>query len=67
MKDVFSVVTERIIAQLKKGIVPWRRTWSSVGPTSYLTNKEYQGINAIILQDVYKSPYWLTFRQAQKL
>ena len=67
MKDIFSVVTGRIIAQLEKGVVPWRRTWSSNGPTSYQTNKEYQGINALILQDTYESPYWLTFRQAQKL
>ena len=67
MKDIFSVVTGRIIAQLEKGVIPWRRTWSSNGPTSYQTNKEYQGINALILQDTYESPYWLTFRQAQKL
>ena len=67
MKDIFSVVTGRIIAQLEKGIIPWRRTWTSNGPTSYQTNKEYQGINALILQDTYESPYWLTFRQAQKM
>ena len=67
MKDVFQVVTDRIISQLQKGVIPWQRTWSSNGPTSYQTNKEYQGINALILQDTYKSPYWLTFRQCQKL
>ena len=67
MKDVFQVVTDRIISQLQKGVIPWQRTWSSNGPTSYQTNKEYQGINALILQDTYKSPYWLTFRQCQTL
>lgn len=67
MKDVFQVVTDRILNQLQKGVIPWRRTWSSNGPASYQTNKEYQGINALILQDTYKSPYWLTFRQCQKL
>ena len=60
MKDVFQVVTDRIMSQLQKGVIPWQRTWSSNGPTSYQTNKEYQGINALILQDTYKSPYWLT-------
>ena len=67
MKDVFQVVTDRILNQLQKGVIPWRRTWSSNGPTSYQTNKEYQGINALILQDTFKSPYWITFRQAQKM
>lgn len=67
MKDVFQVVTDRIISQLQKGVIPWRRTWCYYRPTSYQTNKEYQGINALILQDTYKSPYWLTFRQCQKL
>jgi antirestriction protein ArdC len=67
MKDVFKVVTDQILSQLNSGIVPWRRPWSSNGPTSYTTNKEYQGINTILLQSNYESPYWLTFRQAQKM
>ena len=45
----------------------WRRPWTSNGPTSYATNKEYQGINTLLLQSNYESPYWLTFRQAQKM
>jgi antirestriction protein ArdC len=67
MKDVFKVVTDQILKQLVEGIVPWRRPWTSNGPTSYATNKEYQGINTILLQSNYKSPYWITFRQAQKM
>ena len=27
MKDVFQVVTDRIISQLQKGVIPWQRTW----------------------------------------
>jgi antirestriction protein ArdC len=67
MKDVFKVVTDQILSQLNSGIVPWRRPWSTNGPTSYATNKEYQGINTILLQANYESPNWLTFRQAQKM
>ena len=67
MKDVFKVVTDQILAQLYKGIIPWRRPWSTDAPTSYATNKEYQGINTILLQSNYESPYWITFRQAQKM
>jgi len=67
MKDVFKVVTDQILAQLNEGIIPWRRPWTSNGPTSYATNKEYQGINTFLLQSQYESPYWITFRQAQKM
>ena len=67
MKDVFMVVTDQILKQLEEGIVPWRRPWTSNGPTSYTTNKEYQGINTLLLQSNYESPYWVTFRQAQKM
>ena len=67
MKDVFEVVTGQILKQLEGGIIPWRRPWTSNGPTSYATNKEYQGINTLLLQSNYESPYWLTFRQAQKM
>jgi len=67
MKDVFQVVTDQILKQLGAGIIPWRRPWSTNGPASYATNKEYQGINILLLQSDYESPYWLTFRQAQKM
>lgn len=67
MKDVFKVVTDQIVKQLQEGIIPWRRPWMTNGPTSYVTNKEYQGINTILLQSNYESPYWLTFRQAQRM
>ena len=67
MKDVFEVVTNQILAQLNEGIVPWRRPWSTNGPASYATNKEYRGVNILLLQSNYESPYWLTFRQAQKM
>ncbi|MEI6104210.1 MAG: zincin-like metallopeptidase domain-containing protein [Methanothrix sp.] len=67
MKDVFEVVTNQMIKQLEEGIIPWRRPWQACWPTSYATNKEYQGINTLLLQSNYESPYWVTFRQAQKM
>ena len=66
-KDVFSVVTGQIVNLLEKGIVPWRRPWSGCGPVSYQSNQQYQGLNVFLLQSAYKSPYWMTFRQAQRL
>ncbi len=66
---VYELVTEKIIEQLEKGDVPWRRPWGSIGkPQNYVTQKEYRGINTILLSCArVSSPYWLTFRQAKEL
>lgn len=71
MVDVYQIITDRICQLLERGVVPWRRPWSGSFPTNYDSGKEYQGINTLMLGAVaqaqgYKSPYWLTFRQAQK-
>jgi antirestriction protein ArdC len=71
MVDVYKIVTDRIIALLEQGIVPWRRPWTGNFPTNYDSGKEYQGINTLMLGgsalcNNYSSPYWLTYRQAQK-
>lgn len=71
--DVYTVVTDRIIAALEAGTVPWRKPWRSIGgvqPTSLSTGKPYRGINSWILSlesmtQGYVSPYWVTFKQAQ--
>lgn len=66
-------VTQRIIEQLENGTVPWQKPWTVDGllPTSGASKKPYRGINTLILSTVqfaegYQSPYWLTFKQAQK-
>jgi antirestriction protein ArdC len=71
MVDVNQIVTDRICELLEKGVVPWRRPWTGCFPTNYDSGKEYQGINTLMLGGAamvsnYKSPYWLTYRQAQK-
>jgi antirestriction protein ArdC len=71
MVDVYKIVTDRIIELLEQGIVPWRRPWTGNVPTNYDSGKEYQGINTLMLGgsalcNNYSSPYWLTYRQAQK-
>jgi antirestriction protein ArdC len=69
--DVYSLVNDRILAALEDGLVPWRRPWTGRLPTNYDSGKEYRGINVLTLgvaemMQGYSSPYWLTFRQAQK-
>ena len=73
--DVYQLVTDRIIALLDAGTIPWRKTWKggALGaPRSLVSNKPYRGINvwllALTAQDEgYTSPYWLTFKQAKTL
>lgn len=67
--SVYDVITERIVAKLEAGVVPWRRPWSGYGEPMNLTSKRaYRGINVFLLSaSGFQSPYWLTFRQAQEL
>ena len=68
--DVQQVVTDRIIAALEGGIIPWKKGWSAYGmPTNYATGKAYQGINAFLLgfSPVGEYPLYLTFKQALDL
>ncbi len=67
--DVYQIVTEKIIAQLEAGTVPWRRPWSGGNgmPRNFASKKEYRGINLFLLGcQQYHSPYWLTYRQAEE-
>lgn len=68
-KKVYEIVTDRIIENLKKGIVLWHKPWNSAGlPKNLLTKKEYRGINIFLLgTQNYCSPYWLTFKQCKTL
>lgn len=71
-KDSFEKITSRIIDELDKGVVPWRKTWKgghgpNSSPKNFVSKKPYRGINYIMLSMAgYSSPYWLTFNQAKK-
>ena len=67
--DVYQIITERIVAQLEAGTVPWRKPWSPGSqPQNLISRKAYRGVNVFLLGcQTYASPYWLTFRQAQEL
>jgi antirestriction protein ArdC len=69
--DVYSLVNDLILAALEQGVIPWKRPWTGRLPTNYDTGREYRGVNVLTLGIAemvhgYSSPYWLTFRQAQK-
>lgn len=68
--DVYQVITDRIIALLEAGTVPWREPWKAGrnGAQNLITRRPYRGINAFLLNSLrYKLPFWLTFKQAQSL
>lgn len=67
--NVYEIVTEKIVAQLETGVVPWRKPWVAAGaPRNLISRKEYRGINIFLLgASKYVSPYWLTFKQAKDL
>lgn len=67
---VHDIITERIIALLEQGSVPWRKPWSVTNqmPRNLVSKKPYRGVNVFLLTgSSYESPFWLTFRQAIQL
>lgn len=70
LSDLYEKITNRIIDQLTQGVVPWKSPYfSTTGfPKNFATQKEYQGINVLLLGcQRFTSPYFLTFLQAKEL
>lgn len=71
--NVYEQVTERIIAQLEAGLIPWRKEWKATGhsniPTNYATSKPYRGINVLLLMCAAfdGDSRFLTYKQAQAI
>ena len=63
---VYEVITDRILAALDEGTIPWRKPWKCGGaPRNLVTGKPYRGLNILLTaMQGYASPYWLTFKQA---
>lgn len=68
-KDVYSIITDNIIAQLEKGVIPWRKPWAhDVIPQNLISKRAYQGINLWLLGMLgYEQNYFLTYKQVQEL
>ena len=67
--DVYSIVTNRIIEHLEKGVVPWQKEWTSAGlPKNLITGKNYRGINVWLLNTLnYSQNSFLTYKQVRDL
>lgn len=67
-KSVYEIVTDRIVAKLEQGEIPWLKPWSARkrAPRNLVTGKTYRGMNVFLLAcQGYDSPYWLTFKQVE--
>ena len=70
-RDIFQEVTDRIIAQLESGVIPWVKPWkndsTSIGAHNAVSGKPYRGINQVLLWNPVGSEGdgWLTFKQAR--
>ena len=65
-QDIYQQVTDRIIAQLEQGVIPWHKPWIISGKgcaISHSTGKPYSLLNQMILG---KPGEYLTFAQCQK-
>ena len=72
--DLYQTVTDKIVAMLETGMVPWRspilgRT-SAGHPKNLESKKPYRGVNVFLLAFSayargYGSSHWMTFNQAK--
>ena len=72
--SIHRIVTERIIAALERGTVPWYKPWQAATgrPRSMSNGQPYRGTNVFLLglaasEQGYASPYWGTYRQISDL
>lgn len=75
-RDIHQEITNKIMAQLANGVVPWRKPWSgkaigSAMPRNAITNRAYSGINVMLLWGAaedkgYTQNAWMTYKQAQE-
>lgn len=62
--DIYKAVTDRIIAQLELGVIPWRKPWIASGSCiSHATSKPYSLLNQMLLG---KPGEYATFNQIRQ-
>lgn len=76
--DIYDRITQKIITDLEKGELTWRKPWSSENLASNVQRPlrwndiPYTGINTIMLwattyESGFTSAYWMTYKQATEL
>ena len=77
--SLYDEITDKIIAELEAGRVPWVQPWGTAAakaslsmPKNASTNRSYSGVNVLLLwgstiENGFTGQSWLTFRQALSL
>ena len=76
--DVYTRITDTIVAALEQGVRPWLKPWSVEHTSGRITRplrhtyEPYNGINVLMLwaesvDKGFASPIWMTFKQALEL
>ena len=76
--DVYTRVTERILADLAQGVRPWMKPWSAANTEGKIARPlrfngtPYRGMNVLLLWGEamdrgYQASIWMTYKQAQEL
>ena len=77
-QDVYSRITDKIIADLEQGVRTWMKPWSAGNTDGRITRplrhngQPYSGINILMLwasgiEHGFTAPMWMTFKQALEL
>ena len=62
--DIYAEITNRMIALMEKGQIPWRQPWQAAGAAiSHTTGKAYSLLNQMLLG---RAGEYLTFKQVQQ-
>lgn len=76
--DIYAKITDRIVADLERGVRPWVKPWSAGNLAGRVTRPlryngtPYQSINVLLLWSEavargFASPFWMTFKQSVEL
>ena len=77
-QDVYTRVTNKIVADLEQGVRPWMKPWNASNTTGRISRPlrhngiAYSGINTLMLwasaiEQGFAAPIWMTFKQAIEL
>ena len=77
-EDVYTRITDRIVADLEQGVRPWLKPWNAEHAAGRITRPlrhnglVYSGINVLMLwteavERGYATPIWMTYKQATTL
>nr|WP_082753140.1 zincin-like metallopeptidase domain-containing protein [uncultured Acidovorax sp.] len=75
-RDLYQEVTDKIIAAIEAGTAPWQRPWKDVQvsgmPMNGISERHYNGVNALLLMmtaqsEGYTDHRWYTMKQANDM